>query len=72
MNLTAFPVSSLGIPSPKASFRAWNGMRPTAGSTHSFRIFSGVFAATVSISIPPSVEAITTTRETPRSTTMPR
>jgi hypothetical protein len=34
-------------------------------------IFSGVFAATSSMSMPPSLEAIRHTRCVPRSTTMP-
>ena len=72
MNLTALPDSSGGMDSPKESFRAWYGMRPIAGSMYSLRIFSGVRAATVSISIPPSVDAIMTTRDTARSMTMPR
>jgi hypothetical protein len=53
-------------------FRAWYGISPSAGSTHSFRMSSGERAATVSIDTPPSVEAITTIRETDRSTTIPR
>src|SRR3569832_439433 len=43
-----------------------------AGSTNSFKMFSGCLAATSSISTPPSDDAITTTRPAPRSTTMPK
>ena len=49
-------------PSPNASLRAWKPARPTAGSIASRRIFSGVFAATSSISTPPSGDAMTSTR----------
>jgi len=41
---------------------------PEAGSTVSVAIFSGVLAATASISTPPSVEATKATRPDPRST----
>ena len=41
---------------------------PLAGSTEKLRIFSGVFAATSSISIPPSVEHTNEIRDEPRST----
>ena len=42
------------------------------GSIAVVRIFSGVSAATFSISTPPSVEAMNTTRWLARSTTAPR
>jgi hypothetical protein len=51
--------------------RAWKPVSPSTGSTNSFRIFSGVLAATSSMSIPPSEEAITTTCPLPRSTSTP-
>ena len=47
-------------------------MNPAAGSTGCFRIFSGVLAATSSISIPPSVEAMIVTVRVARSITIPR
>ena len=43
-------------PKLKATLRAWNGIIPTAGSISSVKIKCGVSSATVSISIPPSVE----------------
>ena len=54
-------------PSPKAIWRAWNGWKPVAGSIATLRIFSGCCAATSSISMPPSVEAMMVTREVARS-----
>ena len=59
-------------PSPKAIWRPWNGWKPLAGSIATRMIFSGVRAATSSISTPPSVEAIRVTRAAPRSITTPR
>ena len=59
-------------PRPKAIWRPWNGWKPMAGSIPTFRIFSGVRAATSSISTPPSAEAIRVTREVARSITTPR
>ena len=46
-------------------------VRPTPGSTNTVWIFSGVWAATSSMSMPPSELAISATRCVPRSTTMP-
>ena len=62
------PTCLPGSPSPKASFRACQPEIPEAGSTATFRIFSGWCSATSSISIPPSVEAMTVMREVSRST----
>ncbi len=45
---------------------------PVAGSIATLRIFSGVRAATSSISMPPSVEAMTVMRLVARSISMPR
>src|SRR5690606_4249037 len=59
-------------PSLKAMSRAWYGCAPTSGSMVALRIFSGVSCATFSISTPPSVEAMNTTRRVPRSITAPR
>src|SRR5882762_2826178 len=53
------------IPSASASFS------PVPGSMNTLWIFSGVFAATSSMSMPPSLEAMSATRCVPRSTTMP-
>ena len=52
--------------------RAWHGRSPASGSTAALRIFSGLRAATSSISTPPSAEAINTGMPMARSTTMPR
>jgi hypothetical protein len=52
--------------------RTWYGMSPTVGSTATERIFSGVRAATSSISMPPSVEAMIASDSLARSSTMPR
>ena len=41
-------------PSSKASSRAWNACKPTAGSTTTWRIISGSFLAISSISMPPA------------------
>ena len=51
-----------GTPMPLASARAWASVRPSAGSTKTFRIFSGVLCATSSMSMPPSLLAIIATR----------
>ena len=51
---------------PRLSFK------PVAGSTNTLCIFSGVLAATSSMSMPPSELAITHTVCVPRSTTRPR
>ena len=48
-------------PSAKAILRAWNAATPITGSIGSVMILSGVLAATSSISMPPSVLAITAT-----------
>ena len=48
---------------------AWNGARPMTGSIYSLMIFSGVSAATFSISTPPSSEPIMTILAVARSTT---
>ena len=55
-----------------ARSRAWYSRSPRNGSTATVMIFSGVLAATSSMSTPPSLEAITTTRRLARSSTMPR
>ncbi len=52
--------------------RAWNGSSPKAGSISSVMIFSGVEAATSSISVPPSVEAITMLCDVERSSSTDR
>ena len=49
-------------PRPAAIRVAWKSSSPKAGSIVSFRIFSGVSAATSSISVPPSVDAMTMLR----------
>ena len=46
--------------------------QPATGSIATLMIFSGCFAATSSISTPPSVEAMKVTREVARSMTAPR
>ncbi len=61
-----------GMPIPNASLRAWNGCSPMPGSIASFRIRSGVFAATSSISMPPSADAMNVFLPVARSSTMPR
>src|SRR5882762_5599415 len=53
------------IPSASAS------LSPVPGSMNALWIFSGVLAATSSMSMPPSLEAMSATRCVPRSTTMP-
>ena len=57
--LEAEPVGELRAPA--------TACKPIAGSIASLRIFSGCFAATSSISMPPSVDAITVTRPVARS-----
>ena len=68
----AAPTCLPSRPRPKASRRAMYGIMPVAGSTLIIRIFSGVLAATSSISMPPSVDAIRVTDLVARSTTAPR
>ena len=63
MKATALPTCLPSRPSPKAIWRPWNGWKPIAGSIATLMIFSGVRAATSSISTPPSVEAMKVTRE---------
>ena len=46
--------------------RAWNGLNPTAGWIAHLTIFSGVAAATCSMSMPPAAEAMNTTHSFPR------
>ncbi|CFN64089.1 Uncharacterised protein [Bordetella pertussis] len=67
----ALPTEASGTPMPRASSAASASVRPAAGSTKTFRIFSGLCAATSSMSMPPSLEAMTHTRCVPRSVTMP-
>src|SRR5215471_7836371 len=55
-------------PSANAILRPLYPWKPTAGSIGSLMIFSGVFSATSSISIPPSVLAINTGQPESRST----
>ena len=62
---TCLPVEA----EPEGELAAWKRLEADAGSIASLRIFSGVLAATSSISMPPSVDAITATRAVPRSTT---
>src|SRR5437868_508320 len=59
------------MPMASAISSASSSVRPCAGSMNTLRIFSGVLAATSSMSMPPSADAISTTRCVPRSTTMP-
>ena len=49
-------------PMPNASCRAWKLCSPVAASIETFLMRCGVSAATFSISTPPSVEAMNTTR----------
>ncbi len=72
MSFTALPACSGSSPRPKAILRPWKAWKPVAGSIHSLRIFSGFLAATSSISMPPSVEAIITGRSRDLSRTSPR
>ncbi len=60
------------MPSPKASFRAWKGWNPAAGSADSLRMADGSLAATSSMSIPPWAEAMKTGRPVARSTRIAR
>ena len=59
-------------PRAKATRRPWKSDSPEAGSTLKLTIFSGVEAATSSMSMPPSVEATKLMREVPRSTSSAR
>jgi hypothetical protein len=59
------------MPILRAVSSACASVRPLSGSTSTLWIFSGVFAATSSMSMPPSELAISTTRCVTRSTTMP-
>ncbi len=67
---TAFENASPSSPRPYAMERAWKPRRPNAGSISSIRILSGVVSATTSISVPPSVDAITMLRLVERSRTI--
>ena len=69
---SSFGACSPSKPSANARRRPWKAPRPPAGSTGALRIFSGVRAATSSISTPPSAQAISTGTPRARSTTMPR
>jgi len=64
--------SSPEKPRAKAIWRDWKAWRPTAGSTCTLKIFSGVWWATCSISMPPSVEATMTGKDVARSRRMAR
>ena len=68
------PFLAVAPVSPRAlqTLRAWKSARPTPTSIGSRWIFSGVLAATVSISTPPSVEAISTGHLRLRSIARPR
>ena len=59
-NVAPFLAVSPVRPSALQIFRAWKSARPSPTSIGTRRIFSGVLWATVSISTPPSVEAIRT------------
>ncbi len=58
--------------SAKASSRAWNSKKPTAGSTLILTKASGRDSASSSISTPPSRDPTTITRSLARSMTMPK
>ena len=66
-NFVPFRKTCPSKPSPKASRRAWKGCIPIAGSTVTVRIFSGVSAATSSMSIPPAALAMHIGRPVERS-----
>ena len=72
MILAAASTWSVVNPRRYAKSRAWNGSNPVSGLTGTFRIFSGEWCATSSMSIPPSALAISTGRPIARSSTMPR
>ena len=54
--------------SASAAARPWWGMTPVAGSIEIVWMRSGVSCATVSMSMPPSVDTTKDTREVARST----
>ena len=58
---------AVSSPRPNAIWRPWKGWNPIAGSIATLMIFSGVLAATSSMSTPPSVEAMRVSREAARS-----
>src|SRR5258706_4809875 len=60
-----------GMPIFAAMPSASGSLSPVPGSMNTLWIFSGVLAATSSMSMPPSLEAMSATRCVPRSTTMP-
>ena len=60
-----------GTPIFRATSSASASVSPRTGSMNTVWIFSGVFAATASMSMPPSELAMSATRCVPRSTTMP-
>ena len=70
-NFAALFTDSFGILILNAIRRAWKGDNPITGSIVSLKIFSGVLAATSSISVPPSSEAINVIRSVARSMTKP-
>jgi hypothetical protein len=72
MKATAFLTCLPSRPSPKASWRPWKGWKPGHRIDRHLDDLLGVFAATSSISMPPSVEAMKVMREVARSITAPR
>jgi len=71
MTLTAWPTCLPCRPMAKATLRAWKPSKPLSGAMGSLMIFSGVLAATSSMSMPPSLLAMSTGQPWARSTTMP-
>jgi hypothetical protein len=59
------------MPTPRTSFCASGAARPFLGEKAALTIFSGCFAATSSMSMPPSEETISTGRFSSRSMAMP-
>jgi hypothetical protein len=71
MNWRACKTEDGGTPIFFATSSAWASVNPATGSIATRCIFSGEWAATSSISMPPSELAISVTRCDARSTTMP-
>ena len=71
MKERAWATDASGTPILRAASSAWASVNPATGSMATLWIFSGAWAATSSISMPPSELAIRVTRCEVRSTTMP-
>ena len=72
MNGTARASCAAGMPSPKASLRAWKAWKPTRGSIGSFRMASGIVRGDLLDVHAARADAMKTGLPWARSSTMPR